>query len=378
MTYLKPRSNSTMQFNTKSYYKYDKFGFIIVNNLEDLLYDKFNNAMENNFENNKVNNRHHNNKNKRMTYINTNFFKFNKDNINHHYKNNKISNILKNPTTKENTKVNIKKYKFLLPEKKIKSIPKTKKSFFTKSYSKEKDKQINLNKRILAIPKLSKCLFERKNKLIIKINSFRPLFTVKNKLFFSSKQIIIPNKKTKAKISSNIKKKNPKLKLSNKLKNNKEIPNILIKILRAKISSIEYHKPGKINIKAKWNTIDEKELNNKDKPKDSKNFQNISQSKIKQEIQYNSTSKNNIILNKNIKIKDKDIKIRNLSTKNRTRRNNIKSFDYKRDEFPRNNSFYTLYQTSRKNYRITKKTKGYLYIKDNHFFFPAIESYFNY
>ena len=48
------------------------------------------------------------------------------NNINHHYKNNKISNILKNPTTKENTKVNIKKYKFLLPEKKIKSIPKTK------------------------------------------------------------------------------------------------------------------------------------------------------------------------------------------------------------------------------------------------------------
>ena len=197
-------------------------------------------------------------------------------------------------------------------------------------------------------------------------------------MFFSSKEIIIPNKKTKAKISSNIKKKKPKLKLSNKLKNNKEIPNILIKILRAKISSIEYHKPGKINIKAKWNTIDEKELNNKDKPKDSKNFPNISQSKIKQEIQYNSTSKNNIILNKNIKIKDKDIKIRNLSTKNRTRRNNIKSFDYKSDEFPRNNSVYTLYQTSRKNYRITKKTKGYLYIKDNHFFFPAIESYFNY
>ena len=117
------------------------------------------------------------------------FFKFNKDNINHHYKNNKISNILKNPTTKENTKVNIKKYKFLSPEKKIKSIPKRKKSFFTKSYSKEKDKQINLNKRILTIPKLSKCYFERKNKLIIKINTFKTLFNVKNNLFFSSKEI---------------------------------------------------------------------------------------------------------------------------------------------------------------------------------------------
>jgi hypothetical protein len=52
-----------------------------VNNLEDLLYDKFNSAMENNFEKNKINNMHQNNKVKRMTYINSNFFKFNKENF---------------------------------------------------------------------------------------------------------------------------------------------------------------------------------------------------------------------------------------------------------------------------------------------------------
>ena len=42
MTHINYRSNSCIQISSLNNYKYDKFGFLIVNNLEDLLYDQFN------------------------------------------------------------------------------------------------------------------------------------------------------------------------------------------------------------------------------------------------------------------------------------------------------------------------------------------------
>ena len=38
--------SSSVQVNSQNNYKYDKYGFVLVNSIEDLLYDKFNNQME--------------------------------------------------------------------------------------------------------------------------------------------------------------------------------------------------------------------------------------------------------------------------------------------------------------------------------------------
>ena len=42
-------SNSSNQVNSQNNYKYDQYGFVLVNTIEDLLYDKFNNNMENDY-----------------------------------------------------------------------------------------------------------------------------------------------------------------------------------------------------------------------------------------------------------------------------------------------------------------------------------------
>ena len=34
--------SSSLQVNSQNNYKYDKYGFVLVNSIEDLLYDKFN------------------------------------------------------------------------------------------------------------------------------------------------------------------------------------------------------------------------------------------------------------------------------------------------------------------------------------------------
>ena len=44
-------SNTSMKVNSQNNYKYDQYGFVLVNTIEDLLYDKFNNNMENDFNN---------------------------------------------------------------------------------------------------------------------------------------------------------------------------------------------------------------------------------------------------------------------------------------------------------------------------------------
>ena len=159
------------------------------------------------------------------------------------------------------------------------------------------------------------------------INTFRPLIPLKNKLFFFTRQIIRLKKtksKSKEKITikgkmlsniinsnnNNDKKKKKikpklKLKLSNKLNDdNNKIPNILIKILGSKVSSVSRNKQGKIYIKAKSNTIDEKDLNIKNGnlkvTTDRKllyfdkkiGIPLVKRSLINDEIKHNSTSKN--------------------------------------------------------------------------------------
>ena len=47
-------SSSSLQVNSQNNYKYDEYGFIQVNSIEDLLYDKFNNHMENRFKIKKI------------------------------------------------------------------------------------------------------------------------------------------------------------------------------------------------------------------------------------------------------------------------------------------------------------------------------------
>ena len=42
-------SNNSDQINSQNNYKYDQYGFVLVNTIEDLLYDKFNNNMENDY-----------------------------------------------------------------------------------------------------------------------------------------------------------------------------------------------------------------------------------------------------------------------------------------------------------------------------------------
>ena len=42
--------SSSVQVNSQNNYKYDKYGFVLVNSIEDLLYDKFNNNMEKDFK----------------------------------------------------------------------------------------------------------------------------------------------------------------------------------------------------------------------------------------------------------------------------------------------------------------------------------------
>jgi len=44
-------SNTSMKVNSQNNYKYDQYGFVLVNTIEDLLYDKFNNNMENDLNN---------------------------------------------------------------------------------------------------------------------------------------------------------------------------------------------------------------------------------------------------------------------------------------------------------------------------------------
>ena len=66
MTSSNTSSNTSNQINIKNNYKYDEFGFLLVNSIEDLLYDKFNNEMEKN-----INNTDKNYKNKRNNIINS-------------------------------------------------------------------------------------------------------------------------------------------------------------------------------------------------------------------------------------------------------------------------------------------------------------------
>ena len=48
-------SNNSNQINSQNNYKYDQYGFVLVNTIEDLLYDRFNNNMENDY--NDINNK---------------------------------------------------------------------------------------------------------------------------------------------------------------------------------------------------------------------------------------------------------------------------------------------------------------------------------
>ena len=45
-------SNNSNQINSQNNYKYDQYGFVLVNTIEDLLYDRFNNYMENEYNDN--------------------------------------------------------------------------------------------------------------------------------------------------------------------------------------------------------------------------------------------------------------------------------------------------------------------------------------
>ena len=45
-------SNNSNQINSQNNYKYDQYGFVLVNTIEDLLYDRFNNHMENDYNDN--------------------------------------------------------------------------------------------------------------------------------------------------------------------------------------------------------------------------------------------------------------------------------------------------------------------------------------
>ena len=391
------RSHSVIQISSLNNYKYDKFGFLIVNNLEDLLYDQF--TSKDNIVDEEIK-KNYQNINRRRTCLNNFSFKNNLG---------KRSSLFLNSKFKNNS--NYYNNKYFFSGKTIKSIPKAKKSFFTKSYSEE------INNRIKTLPKSSICYFQKTKKLIM-VNTFRPLIPVKNKIFFLSRQIIRPKRekskskskskeKTKIKgkmfstiVSSNNNNKNindkkkkkfrPKLKLSTKLNddNNNKIPNILIKILGSKVSSISCNKKGKIYIKAKSNTIISKEPNNNENLYErilpiSTNRKILYFDKMKipalkknliYEIRHNSTSKNNII------DKDKDLNIDKIFVKNR---NKINSADNKRESLIRNKSMFTSYQASNKLQNIKNKNNkikvGYTYLNDNYVsLFPAIESYFNY
>ena len=63
MNILNSSSNSSIQNIEQYNYKYDEYGFLKVNSLEDLLYDKFNKYMENYiyiYQKNKLENRKRN------------------------------------------------------------------------------------------------------------------------------------------------------------------------------------------------------------------------------------------------------------------------------------------------------------------------------
>jgi len=394
MTHINYRSNSCIQISSLNKYKYDKYGFLIVNNLEDLLYDQFNskdNIIDEEIKKN------YQNINRRKTCLN-NFYS--KNSLRFFNKGGKRSSLFLNSKFKNNSNY-YKNYKT------IKSIPKAKKSFFTKIYSEE------INNRILTLPKSSICYFQ-KTKQLIMINTFRPLIPVKNKLFFFTRQII-RLKKTKSKSkekttikgkmlsniinsnNNNDKKKKKfkpklKLKLSNKLNDeNNKIPNIHIKILGSKVSSVSRNKQGKIYIKAKLNTIVEKNLNNKIFPitTDRKllyfdkkiGVPVVKNSLIKDEIRHNSTSKNNILNGKYIiKDEDKNLNIDKIFVKNS---NKINSANHKIESFIRNNSMFTSYQSDNKfqniNNKNNKNKNGGTYLNNNYnSLFPAIESYFCY
>ena len=408
MTQKNYRSNSCIQISSLNNYKYDKFGYLIVNNLEDLLYDQFN--TKDNIVDEEIK-KNYQNVNRRRTCLNNFYFK---NNLGAFNRDGKRSSLFLNSKFKNNSNYN--NYKNIFPSRTMKSIPKAKKSFFTKSYSEE----INSNNRILTVPKSSMCYFERTTQLII-VNTFKPLIPVKNNLFFLSRQIIRP-KRTKSKskskektkingkmfstiinsdnISNNINKKKikikPKLKLSKKSnEENKEIPNILIKILGSKVSSVSCNKQGKIYIKSKSNTICEKELKGKNEnlkegiyPSTNRKiiyFDNrmripaLKRSLINYDCKNNSTSKNNIINNKfKIKEEDKDLNINKIFVKNRNKVNNA---NHKRDSLARNNSMLTLYKTNYKLQNIKNKNNknAFTYLNDDCVpLFPAIESYFNY
>ena len=153
-------------------------------------------------------------------------------------------------------------------------------------------------------------------------------------------------------------------------------------------------------MKAKWNTIDEKELdkNNKFKEKilpfsvgrereeDSKKIKNyfpfLKQSKINNEIKNNSISKNNI-LNKNFRIKDnnkdKDLSIEKITKKKKI---NIKSATHKRDVLARTNSILSCYKLGNKIFslknRNKNKNKGFTFTNDYLSLYPVNGSYFKY
>ena len=120
MSFSNSSSNSSIQINTKNNYKYDEFGFLLVNSIEDLLYDKFNNEMEKNInygkknkrnneikDKNSIKNKHQSNSTeRRIKYKN---YCFNNDKIQNKYNQKKESMKLMLNTNYKDNNILIKK-----------------------------------------------------------------------------------------------------------------------------------------------------------------------------------------------------------------------------------------------------------------------------
>ena len=292
-------NDSSIQANSKNNYKYDNYGFILVNSIEDLLYDKFNCYMENyiNIKNSE--------KNKNKLYINKN------------------RNLTSKISTRNKINLNLSKNKD------------KKKKFINKYSIKDKNEYNNSNKYIEEYSsgkneeEFTFCENDTKNKNSIKIiknkESINNSEENNNEEFFYNLPIVSPcliskilryndynknNKSHKSKRVVMIKKCNLEIKFNEQNDKILKLPKSNICYFKRKYRIINISNNILLQNKINKNSFGSKEINNY---KNNKKVDIITQ-KLKS-YKRNNSKKNkllpikNKLINKSFLIKSKPIKI---------------------------------------------------------------------
>ena len=366
-------NDSSIQANSKNNYKYDNYGFILVNSIEDLLYDKFNCYMEN--------------------YINIKNSEKNKIYIN---KNRNLKNKI------------ITRNKINLNQSKNKD---KKKKFINKYSIKDKNEYNNSNKYIEEYSsgkneeEFTFCENDTKNKNSIKIiknkESINNSEENNNEEFFYNLPIVSPcliskilryndynknNKSHKSKRVVMIKKCNLEIKFNEQNDKILKLPKSNICYFKRKYRIINISNNILLQNKINKNSFGSKEINNykNNKKVDIIKIEKEKEEKNKENIPLNKTKIILDKLNKNTQIKKNSegyhVSVRTKFKKNQMLNNTNKILNY--NIYKKNNIYPPIKKLSDE----SSKNKSISYINDkdiNNYnndetiFFPAINSYFH-